>query len=474
MRIDHRTELQHPVQDVLTWHERPGALVRLTPPGIARIADPEAGGLDVGRRTRVLLGPPALPGPAHLTWELRHAERDDVGEGDEAVHRFVDQQVTGPFRAWRHEHTMSGAGAGRSVLEDHLDVELPAATDLAGSLSRGRAEWTARRSIGQMLAFRSAQLHDDLAFHARHARAPRLTVAIAGASGLIGTQLTALLRTGGHTVLRMVRGREAGPGEIAWDPQRGLLDPADLEGVDAVVNLAGRPISSRFTPRTEQEMLSSRTSTGELIARTLAGMSDGPRVLLQASAIGYYGADRPGEQLTEDAAPGDDVLAQVCRAWEASSRPAIDAGVRVVHLRTGIVLSDGGGALLPQIPLFLAGAGGRLAARGAMISWITLDDMVRAYAHALLSDELSGPVNAVGPQPVSSAEFARTLGRVLHRPALIPTPAFGPALVLGREGARELVRADQDVDASRLLGSGFAPEYPELEEALRHVLHRGA
>lgn len=486
MRIEARTPLKHPVDEVLAWHERPGALVRLTPPGTARIEDPDTGGLDVGRRVTVRLGPPLLPRGLSPRWELRHASREDRGSGATAVHSFVDAQVTGPFRAWRHQHEIAGTGPGASEIRDRIDLELPGGiggiggigADEAGGIG-GLPTREARRTIERMLAFRGEQLRDDLAFHSRRAGSPRLVVAIAGSSGLIGTQLVALLRTGGHRVIRMVRGRAEGPDEISWDPERGELDPADLEGVDAVVNLAGRPISTRFTARTEREILASRVHGGDLIARTLArmrggsgGASDGPRILVQASAIGAYGAQRPGEALTEDDAFGDDVLARVCEAWEASSAPAARAGVRVVHLRTGIVLSDGGGALLPQIPMFLAGVGGRLAAPDAVLSWITLDDMTRAYAHALCADDLEGPVNAVAPAPVTSREFARTLGRVLHRPSLVPVPGFGPALLLGREGAKELVRADQDVDASRLLGSGFDPVHTELEQALRHVLRR--
>lgn len=478
MRIEARTPLDHPVGEVLAWHERPGALVRLTPPGMARLEEPDAGGLEVGRRITVRLGPPALPAALSPRWELRHASREDGGSGVGAVHAFVDTQVTGPFRAWRHWHGIAGTGVGSSEIRDRIDLELPGGVDATG----GFPALEARRSIDRMLAFRGEQLREDLAFHVRHAASPRLTVAIAGASGLIGTQLVALLRTGGHRVIRMVRGRAEGPDEIAWDPERGELDPHDLEGVDAVVNLAGRPISTRFTARAMREILTSRVRGGDLIARTLANMrrgaggagsgAAGPRVLVQASAIGAYGAQRPGEVLTEDDAFGDDVLARVCREWEASSAPAVRAGVRVVHLRTGIVLSDGGGALLPQIPMFLAGIGGRLAAADAVLSWITLDDMARAYAHALCTEDLEGPVNAVAPAPVTSREFARTLGRVLHRPALAAVPGFGPALLLGREGAKELVRADQDVDPSRLLGSGFEPAHTRLEQALRHVLRR--
>lgn len=459
MRIDTTTVIDHPLAVVAAWHERPGALVRLTPPGLASLEDPAQGGLEEGRHVRTALGPALLPGTVRPMWELRHTQHSRSPE----LVSFTDEQVSGPFRSWRHRHELIAVD-DRTRLVDRIDLELPTAlSPLSG---------TVRTQLERTLAYRSRQLRDDLAFHACHRDAPRLTVAVAGASGLIGTQLCALLTTGGHTVLRMVRGREAGPGEISWDPAQGRLDPGDLQGVDAVVNLAGRSIGTRMSPQAKREILASRVDCATLIARTLAAMEEGPRILIQASAIGHYGPQRPGELLTEDDPGGDGFLAGVTRAWQDAARPADDAGVRVVHMRTGIVLSDAGGALLPQLPLFLAGAGGRLSAPDSVLSWISLDDLVRAYAHALLTPTLEGPVNAVAPSPATSAEFARTLGAVLHRPSLLPVPAAGPRLLLGREGADELVLADQRVSDQRLRASGFEPAHPGLEAALRHVLRR--
>lgn len=466
MRITPSALITHPFEDVVAWHERPGAVVRLTPPGLGQIADPSTGGFEEGREVVARIGPGPLPGAVRPDWHLQHGAVTRTA--DELI--FEDHQVRGPFRRWEHLHHLRrhrpGARAVDSTrIDDTLTVEPP--VPIAGLGDRAL-----EGQLERLFAFRTRQLQQDLDFHARHVRAPRRTVAIAGASGLIGTQIAALLTTAGHTVLRMVRGREAGPGEIAWDPEAGRLDPSALEGVDVVVNVGGRSISTRFTPRAKRDILASRLAGSSLIARTLARMTDGPRVLVQASAIGAYGAQRPGERLTEDDAFGDGFLAEVCEQWEAASRPAAEAGVRVVHLRTGIVLSDGGGALLPQLPLFLAGVGGRLNRPGAMLSWITLDDMARAYVHALLTEELAGPVNAVAPQPASAQEFAETLGRVLRRPARVPVPGFGPKLLLGADGAAELVQADQDVSDQRLCDSGFRAAHGDLETALRHVLRR--
>lgn len=456
MRIRSTIHLPHAQAAVLAWHDRPGAIVRLTPPGLASADAPAEGGMQTGRQVSAHLGPPVLPTALRPQWILRHSEHDPQG-------RFVDQQVRGPFRTWRHEHRIEGDGT-MTALHDSIELELPRRLEWLGPLAESQ--------LHRLLAFRERQLRDDLAFHARWAHLPRRTIAITGSSGLIGTQLAALLETGGHRVRRMVREDRVGPGEISWNPKAGQLDPADLEGVDVVVNLAGRSIATRWTPTTRREIRDSRVNGTALISRTLAGMREGPAALVQASAIGIYGPRRPGELLTEADRGGEGFLADLVRDWEGSTHAAAEAGVRVVQVRTGMALTDGGGPLLPQLPLFLAGVGGRLTDAHAMTSWISLDDIVRSFAHAALDAELHGPVNGVGPQPVSTHEFARTLGAVLRRPSLLPVPPLGPRLVLGSAAADELIRTDQDVSDARLRASGFEPAHRTLEEALRHVLRR--
>ena len=457
MRIRSTLQLPFPVDDVRAWHDRPGALVRLTPPGLATLDDPAAGGMQEGRIVGSRLGPAALPELLRPRWVLRHREQDPEAG------RFVDQQVHGPWRTWRHEHRLIPSGSGTEI-HDELEVELPRHLGRLAPLVESR--------LRRVLAFRDRQLRDDLAFHARFAGTPRRTIAITGASGLIGTQLAALLETGGHTVRRMRREEGVGPGEIFWDPEGGRLDPADLADVDVVVNLAGRSIGTRWSAEARREIRSSRVRGTALLSRTLAGMRDGPSALVQASAIGIYGPRRPGELLTEADPGGEGFLADLVRDWEGCTRSAADAGVRVAALRTGLVLSDGGGPLLPQLPLFLAGAGGRLTEAGAMTSWIALDDVVRAFAHAALSPQVQGPLNAVAPQPVTAREFARTLGRVLGRPALLPVPAAGPRLVGGGGGAPPRIPPGHDVSDARLRSTGFEPAHSTLEQALRHALWR--
>lgn len=264
MRIETVHRVSPAQSEVLAWFGRPGAVVRLTPPGLASADAPAAGGMQAGRLVGVRLGPPALPTALRPHWILRHVEHDPQG-------RFVDQQVRGPWRTWRHEHRIEADGPGTAV-HDSIELELPRPLERLAPLAESQ--------IRRLLAFRARQLRDDLAFHARWAHLPPRTIAITGSSGLIGTQLAALLETGGHTVRRMVRESQVGPGEISWDPKAGELDPADLEGVDVVVNLAGRSIATRWTPTARREIRDSRVRGTALLSRTLAGMRDGPAALL--------------------------------------------------------------------------------------------------------------------------------------------------------------------------------------------------
>ncbi|MGB0210060.1 MAG: TIGR01777 family oxidoreductase [Ilumatobacteraceae bacterium] len=299
-----------------------------------------------------------------------------------------------------------------------------------------------------------------------------LTVAVSGSSGLIGSALLERLRQDGHTVVPMVR-RPAKDGEIHYDPRNGVLDPESLVGVDAVVHLAGAGIGDRrWTDRYRREILESRTLSTSLIAEAMASVASrgGPRVLLSGSAIGFYGATGD-EELNERSTAGDGFLADVCRAWEAETSPAEDAGVRVVHLRTGIVLSPRGGALKKLLPLFRFGLGGRMGSGRQWQSWISLDDEVGAIVFLLTAD-ISGAVNLTAPAPVTNAEFTKVLASTLSRPALVPVPSFGPKLLLGGELADALLFTGQRVLPERLTDAGYSFEHPTLSEALGTLLQR--
>jgi uncharacterized protein (TIGR01777 family) len=300
-----------------------------------------------------------------------------------------------------------------------------------------------------------------------------MDVVVTGSSGLIGTALVEALRAHGHRPVRLVRRPAGGDDELTWDPGAGTIDAGGLEGVDAVVHLAGAGIGDhRWTDAYKREVLTSRTAPTALLARTLAGLRRPPSVLLSGSAVGYYGASET-ETFTEASPAGDGFLAEVCVAWEEATAPAAEAGIRVAHLRTGIVLSPRGGALRKTLPLFRLGLGGRMGSGRQWWSWIALDDEVGAILH-LLGTPVSGPVNLTAPAPATNAEFTRALGHVLHRPTLLPVPAFGPKLVLGAELADALLFSGQRVLPTVLQSSGYAFAHPELDGALRAVLDRAA
>ncbi len=296
-----------------------------------------------------------------------------------------------------------------------------------------------------------------------------MRVAITGATGLIGQALTTSLRTDGHTVHRVVREASvAAPGDVVWNLDARTIDSGTLEGVDAVVHLAGEPIgSARWTDDTKRRIRASRVVGTELLAATLAGLDAPPSVLVSGSAVGVYG-DRGDEQLTEDAAPGDDFLAEVCLAWEAAADPAREAGIRVVHPRTGVVIAEGG-PLIDKIDLpFRLGVGGRVGSGRQYVPWISLVDEVRALRF-LIDTELSGPVNLTGPAPATNLELTKALGEVLRRPTVLPIPIFAIRALYGEMGAT-LAAVSQRVLPERLLSAGFSFEHPTLLDALREAL----
>ena len=303
-----------------------------------------------------------------------------------------------------------------------------------------------------------------------------MLVAVTGASGLIGTALVRRLEAEGHQVLRLTRSEPTGPDQLRWDPMAGRLDPEALAKADAVVHLAAANIGDklRWTARTKRELLQSRVQGTGLVARTMAGLArgpGGPRVLVCASGVGFYGS-RGDEVLTESSSGGAGFLADVVRQWEAAADPARAGGLRVVYLRTGPVQDAAGGGLPKQALLFRLGLGGRLGSGRQWLSWTALDDIAGAYLHALTHDDLDGPVNNVAPNPVTNAEFTATLARVLRRPAVLHVPAFAPRLVLG-ESANEFLFVSQRARPVRLLETGYRFRFPELEPALRHTLGRG-
>lgn len=298
-----------------------------------------------------------------------------------------------------------------------------------------------------------------------------MNILVAGASGLVGSKLVPALMEEGHLVRRLVRDRrKLLAGDILWNPAAGEIDEVAIDQADAVINLAGENIAGgRWSTQRKAAILDSRVDSTRTIAKALATVPSRPRTLINASAVGYYG-DRGDEVLDEESVPGSgDFLSGVCRQWEAATSPAAEAGARVVITRFGVILSGQGGALKKMLLPFKLGLGGKIGSGRQYMSWVAIDDVVGALLHCLTTDALHGPANVVTPRPATNAEFTKMLGRALHRPTLFPMPAFAARAAFGQM-ADELLLASQRVRPAKLLGSDYVFRYPELAEALEHLL----
>jgi hypothetical protein len=452
--FEKRSTMPVPVDELYAWHARPGAFERLAPPWQRLRVVERSGTIADGDRLVMEFG----VGPVKRRWVALH--RDHVaGRG------FTDVQQDGPFARWEHRHTFLPDGDDFSVLEDHVDYVLPG-PDSATKAAAGAAE----RRLRRLFEFRHQRTRNDLVRHAAYRDRPPLRVAITGGSGFVGGALTAFLASGGHEVVRFTRRRDPGEGWAHWDPSSGAIDHAALEGVDAVIHLAGTSIAGLWTPSRRRDILASRQAGTELIARTVAGLETPPGVVVSASAVGWYGS-RGEEDLSEESGPGEGFLAEVCRAWEDSLGPARDAGIRVVTTRFGLVLGGAGGLLAAMLPAFKLAAGARFGSGDQWMSWVAIDDLVGAVVQALRDESLAGPVNVTAPEPVTNREFTKTLGRVLHRPAVL----FAPRALLERglgEMGKDLLLTSQRARPARLTAAGFTWLLPELEGALRFELGR--
>jgi uncharacterized protein len=449
MGLVYSSVIDAPIYEVFDWHTRPGAITRLSPPWQPMHVLAEADSLQYGRAQLGL--------PGGLRWVADHQP-----DAYDPPRRFVDSIGTDglaslPVRLavrWRHTHEFDEVGADRTRVTDRVATPVPA------------------QALRAMFAYRHRQLADDIAAHrqaAEHGLRP-ITVAVTGSSGLVGSALSALLSTGGHRVIRLVRRAATKPDERQWNPDQ--PDPDLLNGVDAVIHLAGASIAGRFTESHRSAIRDSRIGPTRRLAELIAKSAGGPKALICASAIGYYGYDRGEATLTEDGDRGDGFLADVVDEWEQAATVAEDGGVRVVRVRTGIVQSPGGGTLRLQLPLFRAGLGGRLGDGHQWLSYIGIDDLVDIYHRGLWDTGLSGPVNAVAVDPVRNSDYTRTLAKVLRRPAVLPVPSLGPRVLLGEQGARELACANQRVLPARLQQAGHRFRHPGLEQTLRHLLGR--
>lgn len=446
-------EFPVPVEELFQWHKRPGAFERLAPPWESMKVIERQGGIENGGRLTFEIRKIEIP----VKWTAEHQEYIENQQ-------FCDVQVSGPFKSWRHFHRFESTKDG-SRLIDSIDYELP-----GGQIGQALGESFTQSMLKRMFRFRHLRTYNDLQRHSLHASQQRKKIVISGASGLVGAQLASFLGTGGHEVYRLVRrAPDSAKNEIYWNPSSQKIDSRSLEGMDAVVHLAGENIAGgRWTEERKMAIRRSRTDGTHLIADALANLDKKPGVFISASAIGYYG-NRGDEILTEESNPGKGFLADTCTAWESSANPAREAGIRVVHPRIGLVLSPQGGALAKMLPVFKMGVAGPLGDGKMFMSWIALDDLVGMLHHNIMTNELTGPVNAVAPNPVRNKEFTKTLASVLNRPAVLPAPEFALKMALG-EMADQLLLQSARVIPETLNSSSFSFLYPELEQALRNEL----
>jgi uncharacterized protein (TIGR01777 family) len=443
----HRSPMPVSADALYAWHARPGAFERLNPPFDPVEVEERAGGLEVGARTVIRM----KVGPVHQRWVAEHTAH-------EPGRMFRDEQRDGPFARWVHTHRFEPKPDGTSELVDEVEYELP-----LGGLGALFGSGFTRATLERMFAYRHAVTRADLARHARFGDRPRQVVAVTGASGLVGSELIPFLTTGGHRAHAVKRSGQ-------------VLDAASLEGATAVVHLAGAGVADeRWSDERKRLLVDSRVAYTRQLVEALARLPRKPEVLVSASAIGVYG-DRGDEVLTEASAPGGregpaGFLAGLCVDWEAAANEARALGIRVVNLRIGLVQSAKGGALAKLLTPFKAGAGGPVGSGRQWQSWVSAEDLLGLIHHAVLTPSLEGPVNAVGPAPVTSADYARVLGGVLHRPAVAPLPAFALRVMFG-ELADGALLASQRVLPTRLEASGFEFLHRDLESALRWTLGR--
>lgn len=443
----HSSTLPVPADAAFSWHGRNGALERLLPPGKPVRLITRTGTIRNGDCTVLELGTP----PFALRWTAVH---QDYQEGIS----FCDVQEHGPFAHWKHTHRIHSSSTG-CVLEDHIDWKLPA-----------WAEWLSpfvHQELTTQFTWRHRRTAQDLARHFAYAQQPPMTIGISGSSGLVGSTLGSFLSAGGHNVRRLVRGEALDDTQIPWNPQaRGpnsQLDPR-MNTCDAVVHLAGAGIADGlWTDDRKIEIHHSRVDGTRALCEGLARCDRRPRVLICASGSSFYG--QSGDSVDESSPPGSGFLADICREWEAACEPAVQAGIRVVHVRMGMVLSAQGGALQRMLPAFRCGVGGYLGDGQQMVSWIGLDDAIGAIHHLLMRDDLHGAFNLTAPESVTNADFTQALASALDRPAWFPVPKFAVLSLFGEMGETLLLQG-RSVVPQRLIASGFHYLTPTLAESL--------
>lgn len=448
-----RSNIKAPAEDVFEWHARKGAIRRLSPPWAPLKIISKTPGVDTGTQVKLKI----KTGPIFSSWDAVHT-------ACEPGRMFRDTQIKGPFKSWNHTHRFFPAGE-TSSLEDRIDFAMP----FPASHSRLINNYI-RKDLERIFTYRHTITQRDLALH-HEKKIPRpLKIAITGASGLIGSSLAPFLSTGGHDVYTLVRRKpDTENQELFWDPDKGILDPKDMEGMDVVIHLAGENIGEvRWTESIKTRLTESRVKGTTLLAKTIAGLDHPPHVFLCASAIGYYG-ETQDTTVDESATAGSQYISHMCQAWEQACEPAIQGGIRTINMRIGVVYSPEGGALSKLLPLFKMGLGSAMGSGEQMISWISMEDTLYAIHHLITEPTIHGPVNLVSPTPVSNRNLTRTLAKKLNRPALLRIPESVIRSRFGQMG-EEILLSSARIHPSILLNSGYTFIHPEIGPALGEVL----
>lgn len=453
MKYEYETHTDSSRPEVFDWFERKGSFRRLMPPWEVAEEVRADETLEDGAQ-RIFRFP---MGPIKMTWVAEHL-------GYQPPEKFEDIMKKGPFRSWHHVHRFIEKDGG-TVVHDEVDYKLP-----MGVLGRIFGSRNVRNRLNRMFRARENRLIRDLERHSDFKHLDRKRILLAGASGLIGKQLAAFLDTGGHEIWRLVRRTPvAGQNEIEWNPSKGTIDDSAIEGFDIVIHLGGAGIGDRRWTKSRMALIEkSRTESTGLLARTLASLKQKPEVFLVASAIGWYG-NRGDEILDEQSEAGTGFLPETCLAWEASADAARQAGIRTIHARTGVVLDASGGALEKMLLPAKMGAGGPIGFGRQWFSWISMDDQIYALHHLVMSPNTEGAYNITSPEPLQQKNFAKALGRVLRRPAFMPTPPLAIWFLYGKMGVA-LTTESQRVMPTRLTEEGYRFQHQDAESALRDAL----
>ena len=458
----HETVVNADIDTTFAWFEHEGSFRRLMPPWEVAQEVRADDSLEVGSQRVFKFPAPGAPF-INLTWVAEHT-------GYDKPNYFADTMVKGPFWKWDHDHYLKEENGVTTVVDD-VTYSVPFGPlgmlvdkVLGGSLVTGR--------ISSMFKAREFRLKRDLDNHAKFLDMPRKKILVVGSSGLIGTQLVAFLDTGNHEVWRLVRrAADSNKNEISWSPDKGEINAKELEGFDVVIHLGGVGIGDkRWSKKRKAAIRDSRVNSTELLSKTLASLEDKPDLFMMASAIGYYG-NRGDEELDESSTSGEDgyFLTDVCKEWENSANPAKEAGIRTVHMRTGIVISAVGGALGKMLLPAKMGGGGPIGSGKQWMSWISMDDQIYSMYHLMMNEGVSGEYNLTAPNPVRQKQFAKDLGRVLRRPAFAPLPGFMMKIMFGEMGAR-LTLDSQRVLPKNLQESGYEFIHTDLQSALSDSL----